>query len=340
MGKLFRVLSIDGGGMRGILSGELLVALEKKIQKKSGNPAARIADYFDMVAGNSTGGILTCLYLCPDDENPTRPKYSAEDAVDIYLKHGQEIFRDDMREKILMTGGMGNETYPVENFIKLLESYFSNKKLSDLLRPCIIPAYNIEKRSTHFFTQHDAVNDKGSDFYLKDIARATSAAPAYFAPALISSLSKEKYPLVDGGVFANNPALCAFAEARHKFNTDAGNLLTANDMYIVSIGTGSEKRSLAYDEAKGWGAIGWVFPVLDIVISGATDTVDFQLKQIFESVDKGENYIRISPELGNAKPEMDNASNFNLQALKAAGEKSAKVHDETLELIAERIVKG
>ena len=68
-----RILSIDGGGIRGILPGQILVALEEKLQKKSKNEAARIADYFDLVAGTSTGGILTCLYLCPGEKDPTRP---------------------------------------------------------------------------------------------------------------------------------------------------------------------------------------------------------------------------------------------------------------------------
>src|ERR1019366_8894051 len=339
MANLFRILSIDGGGIRGILSGQLIVALEKKIQQKSGNSSARIADYFDMIAGNSTGGILTCLYLCPDEN--LRPLFSAEEAVDLYLQHGQEIFKDEVRKKLISLGGLTNEKYPVDLFKSLLEKYFKDIKLSQLLRPCIIPSYNISKRSTHFFTQHDAIKNSDYDFYVRDVARATSAAPTYFEPALVSSLSEMTYPLVDGGVFANNPALCAYAETRQHFkiNNDSKNI-TAKEMFIVSIGTGSEKRSLNYDVAKGWGASGWIFPVLDIVLSGATDTVDFQLQQIFESEDCSQNYIRINPKLGNAKPEMDNASSQNLEALKEAGIASAELNNETLEYIANYLVNS
>ena len=341
MATPFRILSIDGGGMRGILSGQLLVALEKKLQQKTGNSMARIADYFDMIAGNSTGGILACLYLCPDDNNPLRPMFSAEEAVNLYLKYGQDIFKDETRQKIISQGGFTNDKYPVDHFEALLKKYFKDKKLSELLRPTIIPAYNVTKRSTHFFTQHDAIQDQEFDFFIRDVARATSAAPTYFEPALIASAAGVNYPLVDGGVFANNPALCAFAEARQFLkNRKVLSNPQASDMFIVSIGTGSEKRSLNYDVAKGWGAMGWIFPVLDIVLSGAVDSVDFQLQQIFESTDAAQNYIRINPELGDAKPEMDNASSQNLDALKEAGQASAEVNDAILENIANRLING
>jgi uncharacterized protein len=283
---------------------------------------------------------LACLYLCPDDNN-ARPMFSAEEAVNLYLKYGQDIFKDETRQKIISQGGFTNDKYPVDLFEALLKKYFKDKKLSELLRPCIIPSYNVTKRSTHFFTQHDAFKDPNHDFFIRDVARATSAAPTYFEPALISSFAGINYPLVDGGVFANNPALCAFAEGRQFMKNVKGSVNPkASDMFIVSIGTGSEKRSLNYDVAKGWGAMGWVFPVLDVVMSGAVDTVDFQLQQIFESSDATQNYIRINPELGEAKPEMDNASSQNLDALKEAGQVNANVNDQILENIANRLING
>jgi patatin-like phospholipase/acyl hydrolase len=64
--KMTRILSIDGGGIRGIIPGQILVILEEKLKAKTGNENARIADYFDLIAGTSTGGILTCAYLTPD----------------------------------------------------------------------------------------------------------------------------------------------------------------------------------------------------------------------------------------------------------------------------------
>src|SRR3954464_3159764 len=185
MNKPFRILSIDGGGIRGILPGQLLVELEKKLQLISQNPQARIADYFDMIAGTSTGGILTCLYLYPDRKNPARPLFTAEEAVNLYLENGGGIFK----ESSIRMDGMRQEKYPVIAIETLLKKYFNDTRLSELLKPCLITSYNIYARATHFFTQHDAKENKAYDFYLYDVARGTSAAPTYFEPAGVTSLS-------------------------------------------------------------------------------------------------------------------------------------------------------
>lgn len=329
MSKPFRILSIDGGGIRGILPGQLLVVLEKKLQLISNNPQARIADYFDLIAGTSTGGILTCLYLYPDKKNPQRPLFTAEEAVDLYLENGGGIFKES---SIRNDAGMRQEKYPVMAIEALLKKYFNTTRLSELLKPCLITSYNIYSRSTHFFTQHEAKKSKAHDFYLYDVARGTSAAPTYFEPAGVRSLSGVVYPVVDGGVFASNPALCAFAEARQKFNplNDAERM----DMFMLSIGTGSKKESYSYDKTKGWGKMGWVKPVLDIMLSGASETVDFQMKHIFDAIGCGDNYFRINPDIGKASIEMDDASQQNLKALKAAGMVAAKKYNADLDAIA------
>ncbi|HVA98307.1 MAG TPA: patatin-like phospholipase family protein [Bacteroidia bacterium] len=336
MSKYTRILSIDGGGIRGILPGQILVALEKKIQEKAQNPSARLADYFDFIAGTSTGGILTCIYLCPDDNN--RPLFSAENAVNLYLQSGSGIFKSNLGKKIESFGGLRDEKYPAKTLEKLLLTYLRDIKLSQLLRPCIITSYDIFNRNTHFFTQHDAKAKPGYDYFLRDVARATSAAPTYFEPALIKSMSEVSYPLIDGGVFANNPALCAYAEVRQVFkneNTKKG--ITAKDMFMLSIGTGQVRKPYKYSKAKGWGSIGWVEPVLDIMMSGASDTVDFQLMQLFDAANVSENYIRIVPEFGMASSDMDDVKPENLIALKEAGTAASEKNDDVLNKAVEML---
>src|SRR5512145_3175160 len=90
--KLTRILSIDGGGIRGIIPGQILVKLEEKLKIKTGDENARIADFFDLIAGTSTGGILVCAYLCPDGNVPARPRFTASDVVNLYLERGNGIF--------------------------------------------------------------------------------------------------------------------------------------------------------------------------------------------------------------------------------------------------------
>jgi patatin-like phospholipase/acyl hydrolase len=102
-----RILSIDGGGIRGIIPGQVLVSLEQKLQQLSGDPNRRIAEAFDMVAGTSTGGILTCLYLYPDANG--KPKFSAADAVDLYLLNGGDIFDVSIFKSIASLGGLTDD---------------------------------------------------------------------------------------------------------------------------------------------------------------------------------------------------------------------------------------
>ena len=329
-----RILSIDGGGIRGILPGQILVTLEKKLQEHK--EGARIADYFDLIAGTSTGGILTCFYLCPEKKGSNRPRFSASTAVDLYLERGNEIFDVSLWRRLSSGGGLWDEKYSEDELEKSLEEYFGDLKLSELLKPCVITAYDTWRRKTHFFKQHKAVTDPKRDFLVKDVARATSAAPTYFELPRVTSLSPElkRYPLIDGGVFANSPALCAYAEAR-TFPEKP----TAKDMFILSLGTGEIKEPYYYREAKDWGLAGWLRPVLDIMMSGVAETVDYQLKQIFDSVSNPDQYVRIQPELGDASPAMDDATTKNLKDLKKAGEQCAEKKDDVLNQVVNQLVK-
>lgn len=332
--KLTRILSIDGGGIRGIIPGQLLVSLEKKLQEQTKNRDARIADYFDLLAGTSTGGILACAHLCPDPKKPQRPKFDAQQVVSLYLERGDEIFHIPTFHKVRTLAGTSDEKYPATELEEALDDYFGNIKLSELLKPCLITAYDIKRRQGHFFTQHDAVKNKGWDYYVKGVARATSAAPTFFECSKVKSLTNITYPLIDGGVFVNNPALCAYAEVHNKFN------VTAKQMAILSLGTGYAKKSYDYNQAKDWGMIGWVKPLIDIMMSGVSEVVDYQLKQIYDAVEAPKQYLRINVELPiGVNVDMDDASQQNLKALKELGTEAAQQFDAKLDEFVKLLVQ-
>lgn len=323
--KLTRILSVDGGGIRGIIPGQILVILEEKLKQATSNEDARIADYFDFIAGTSTGGILTCAYLCPDQEDPGRPKYTASEVVDLYLERGDEIFNIPFRHKLRTAGGILDEKYPTEELEDALNDYFGETKLSELLKPCLISSYDIKRRQAHFFTQHDAIHKEGWDFFVKDAARATSAAPTYFECSKVKSMTKITYPLIDGGVFVNNPALCAYAEVHSEYN------VTAKDMAILSLGTGYEKKAYDYNQAKDWGVVGWIKPLISIMMSGVSEVVDYQLRQIYAAVKAPKQYLRINTEFPiNVNSDMDDASQENLNGLKELGTETAQKFDNQL----------
>lgn len=343
---MYTILSIDGGGIRGIIPGQVLVTLEEKLTRKiSQDPALqatfptapRLSDFFDFVAGTSTGGILTSLYLCPDSKQPDRPRFSAQDALDLYLDHGDEIFAIPIWKKIASGNGVLDEKHDATELERLLKRFFGTTRLSELLRPCLITAYDIRNRRTHFFNQNDAQTSGNShDFYVRDVCRATSAAPTYFETALIHSLDDVSYPLIDGGIFANNPTLCAYSEVR---NMDPD--LTAKDLLIVSLGTGSENEQYSYKVAKDWGSIGWVRPIIDIMMSGAAEVTDYHLTKMYSAVNHPEQYIRIQPTgMGDASMDMDNASPRNLKALREVGKITATHCADTLDKLADMLIKN
>lgn len=348
-----RILSIDGGGIRGILPATILQHVEEEIGNITGNKNARLGEYVDMIAGTSTGGILACLYLTPVSLGAKQAKFRASDAVDLYMKNGKDIFHKNFWENF-SNFPLWNERFNVDQMQKLLDQYFGDLKLSDLIRPCVISSYDFSQRKAVFFNSTDArkVNGDIKNFYLKNITRATSAAPTYFEPANIKSIGGGEFNLIDGGVFVNNPAMCAYSEARNtEFSKDPvlQNIFkypkpdkpSAKDMFHVSIGTGSESKKFKFEKLKDAGLISWLPVLIDIMMSGNSETVDYHLKKIYETLDEENrvDYIRLSPSLNNAKSDMDNVSKKNLDNLYEAGNKFVYENTELLNSIAKKLVQ-
>jgi len=308
-----KILSIDGGGIRGIIPAMVLDQIEQATHKK-------IYELFDLIAGTSTGGILALGLTRPDGAGSS--KFKASDLIDLYESEGNTIFPHSFWRKVSTLGGLTDEKYPSDGIEGVLKKYFEESKLSEALTNVLVTSYEIERRDPFLFKSTKAINDKDSNFLMRDVARSTSAAPTYFQPAKVQSdkqkesgSSLDYYALIDGGVFANNPAMCAFVEA--KANPSI-NRAKQNDFLMVSLGTGQLTRSIPYDEAKDWGLAMWAKPILDVVFDGVSDTVDYELKQLL-AADK---YYRFQVNLAEmGKDEMDDTSGTNLHALKTLANK-------------------
>jgi patatin-like phospholipase/acyl hydrolase len=324
--KFFRILSIDGGGIRGLILAQILTVVEAKLKAASHDPDTRIADWFDLIAGTSTGGILTCIYLCPGVDDPNRPRFSAAEAVELYMQHGHEIFDITFWQKVKSAEGYLDEKYPSKGLETVLVDYLHELKLSELVKPCLVTAYDIENRAAYFFAQHDARKYPGRNFKVREVARATSAAPTFFECARVESETQVSYSLIDGGLFANNPALCAYAEARKM-----GSLPTAKEMVILSLGTGDVRTPYYYNQVKDWGGLGWVRPVIDILMSGTVEVADYQLRQMYKAVGAPEQYLRIQSPLAPQNADIGNSEPANLHELVETGEKAAEQYDAALD---------
>jgi len=315
MNKVARILCIDGGGIRGIIPAIIL----QKIEERTGK---RISELFHMIAGTSTGGILACALTAP--VNSGKPRKASE-LVDLYREKGQKIFSSSFWHGFGSMGGLIDEKYESKNLIEILSQYMGSTKLSEVNNDVIITSYCIKKRNPYFFKSWKSRGEYlrngetalSRDFYLKDICRATSAAPTYFEPALITNLSHNEYPLIDGGVFANNPAVCALASARKIYPQK-------NRFLIVSLGTGETMREIPYEKAKNWGLAGWARPLLYVLFDGVSDAVNYQLEQEFN----GRDYFRFQAAINNNEndsnapnDDMDDARPENIAKLSGLADK-------------------
>ena len=229
-----------------------------------------------MIAGTSTGGILALGLSIP--KSAGAPLYSAGQLAGMYEQRGACIFARSLWHRLAACGNLAHEKYPCGGIEQVLLDYFGESRLREAVTDILIPSYEIERSLPFFFRSSMARQRPDYDFQTRDVARATSAAPTYFQPMkLPAGTNSHHYTLIDGGVFANNPAACALVEARTKHPEAASYL-------VVSLGSGELNHSFPYDAAKNWGLAKWAIPVLDIVFDGVSKTVDYQLRQLLPDI--------------------------------------------------------
>jgi hypothetical protein len=340
---LFTILSIDGGGIRGIIPAIILAEIERRTGR-------RIAELFDLIAGTSTGGILALGLTVPQQPKGTGPRFSASQLVGFYEQDGKEIFHSFWRD-VVSLHGLVEQRYPSEPFERVLQSYLGEQtRLSQALTEVLITSYEIETCRPFFFTRRKARERHGGrlDPRMWEVARATTAAPAYFAPFQIKrSRRSPLLPLtfIDAGVFVNNPTLCAYAEAvslqrpssaEGAFNGQAGGSEQSRrpvevdsqigpeaddlDYLILSLGTGEINTPIPYEDARNWGVLRWAHPLIDIAYDGGSDTVDQQMRQLMQVVKRPYLYFRFQPSLREGLSALDDTSDRNIKDLKRRAE--------------------
>ena len=316
MTKPIRILSIDGGGVRGLIPALIL----SKLEKITGRP---ISSLFDLIAGTSTGGILALGLTMPDDDG--RPAHTAEQMAAIYEQESNKIFAPSFLHRFRP---LTEQKYGSEGIERVLDQYFGSARLKDSLTSVLVPSFEIERYFPFFFKSDNARIDPAYDFAIKDVARATSAAPTYFEPHRISASTRgDYYALIDGGVFANNPAACALVEAMKRHPQ-------AEEFLVVSLGTGGRLSSLPFSKAKSWGLAQWAKPVFDVVLDGGSATVDYQLQQL----SKPGQYFRFQPILDEGSMAMDKTDPENLRRLRLTAEATIRGKRWELDRIAEMLL--
>ncbi len=284
MGKeIFKILSIDGGGIKGLYSASILKKFEEKFNVLT-------SDHFDMICGTSTGGLIALAIAL---------KIPATEICDFYVEKGPLIFPKQKKVKVpffktldfgllkqIAIGGKYSDIGLKESLIKI----FGNKKIEDCHNLLCIPSYSVtEAKPKVFKYDHREGNlSRDNKASVVDIALATSAAPTYFPLAESEFYNKEQF--IDGGVWANNPTLVGLLEALNNF---VGNGKDYENIEILSLSsltlTGGNKTGLKRERSfKDWGA-----ELFETSMNGQSFFTDFFMTKISEISNVQIKYVRI-----------------------------------------------
>ncbi|AUT02767.1 patatin [Nostoc sp. CENA543] len=339
----YKILAIDGGGIRGIIPAILLAEIEKRTQKP-------IFSLFDLISGTSSGGILALGLTKPqvninESDHSPLAAHTAEDLLELFVEYGVEIFYEPLFEKILgpIEDIFLQPKYASSSREEILKQYFGDALLENNLKEVFVTSYDIEQRIPIFFTnkpEKQQIESKkfrnlSRGFSLLDAALATSSTPTYFPPHRIvtSHNTNGFYNLVDGGVFANNPAHLAILEAQMSSKRLENRVLNLEDILVVSLGTGSLTSAYPYSEVKNWGLLQWGRPLLNIVFDGGSEVVAGQLERLFapSQPDAKTSYYRFQTFLDAELEEIDNTTLQNVRQLQATAHQMIAQNSQMIE---------
>lgn len=337
-GNLITVLSIDGGGIRGIIPGTILSFLESQLQELDGEEA-RLADYFDVISGTSTGGLVTAMLAAPNEKK--RPLFAAKDIVAFYQDHCPKIFPQSRGiwgwiKKTLRS--LVGPKYDGKYLHQLVRKKLGETRLYQTLTNVVIPTFDIKRLQPTIFSTYEVKNNPCLGARLSDICIGSSAAPTYLPAHYFNNQDTKgnarEFNLVDGGVAANNPTLAAIGQVTKEIFHQNPDFFPIKPMdygrfLVISLGTGSPKIGQKYNAkmAAKWGILNWLLhggstPLVDVFSQSSADMVDFHLSVLFQALHSEANYLRIQEDtLSGTESSVDVATNENLNQLLKIGEK-------------------
>ncbi|MGA8926125.1 MAG: patatin-like phospholipase family protein [Solirubrobacterales bacterium] len=341
----FRILSVDGGGVRGLVPALVLVELEQRLEALTGHRRP-LSDYFHLFAGTSTGGLISLGLTARRPDDRDLPSMDGERLVSLYRDRGPKIFPPRFR-LIRKLRGFVIPKFSNRALRRAVEEDIGTAPLSTALRDLVITAYDMTDHHPRFFKRWTAGQGGRPDPTMAEAAIATASAPTYLPPWEVDGKA-----LVDGGVFAANPTIAAVAEAL-KRQTDEPTRLVPHELFVVSLGTGFYKAKYAPRRLRGWGALAWIWPrgsepaLMRAMLDGQTASADQWAHMILNhqpgdapptraDVGHGPRYFRLESELA-TDFEMDDARRKTLEGLSEAASKLIEERGNDLQVIAERL---
>jgi patatin-like phospholipase/acyl hydrolase len=303
---IVKILSIDGGGVRGLIPCIFLDHLRKELDD-FGNKTSYY-DLFDVISGTSTGSLISLTLIRPPEDYNDHERLNL--LLDLYENKTKEIFPEAKCEICRTIKHFLRPKYNGKALRKLLRQNFGDFTLEDSLSNLIIPTYDMISMRPYLFKHRTDIKDYYHNFLLRDVGLSSSAAPTYLPAANVKSITSDRsFCFVDGGLFCNNPSLCAYTYAKKLYPQ-------AKKFIIVSLGTGEYERTYQCEKVKKWGILGWMNPVNGVPL--LTAYMDSQMESdnyIIDSLDDVTEY-RFEISLNGTSSELDNSSETNIAFLK------------------------
>ena len=306
----FKILSLDGGGIRGVISERIIQEIEQQIQKLKGQS---LNEYFDLISGTSTGALTTAALAVGMNTNQI---------MNIYKHETQEIFpyRSRLcpeRLPLIAKCGISAPKFSNEGLINVIKRYLIKNnipiKMKDVVKPYILMvAYNMSTEEPTFFVNKDCQDSLWySDIPLWEICVCSASAPTYFPPYELKDKG-ESYAYVDGGVAANNPTLAAVSHA-----IKLGYKL--EEISVISIGTGKNTKTYKFTEIVDWGLADWAIPLFSVILNAQGKTDNLLSEQILGFYNTSI-YLRLQFNLNKISNSFDDARPENIRKLIEAAE--------------------
>ncbi|MCT7979827.1 patatin-like phospholipase family protein [Laspinema olomoucense] len=283
--RKYRILALDGGGIRGVIAARIIQEIEKEIHQP-------FNQYFDMIVGTSTGSILAAGLAIG---------LSPATIIQIYRQEGRRIFNSSWFKKNI-SHWLKQPKYSNEGLISVLKEYLRHDQFGEIefgqipqisRAKLLILAYDLFYRNTTFFISHLPESQKRwfNDVKLWEICVCSASAPTFFPPYELKWQDEErgeewKFPHVDGGVAANNPSLAALS---HVVGAEKQEL---KDVAILSVGTGKTTEPLQYEEVKNWGTVKWGEQIANVFMGSQFQISSDICRQILISANPN-GYLRL-----------------------------------------------
>lgn len=291
----FRILSIDGGGVRGIIAAIWLHRLEQKL----GSP---LHENFDLIAGSSTGATIACALASGT---------SAEELIELYTKQTLQVFPRERRHivnrtKRLFTEGFSKPRYDADGLGQTMRDIFGESTYGTLKTRTMVTGYNLLNRRALIFKNWKSTHQP---LPIWEICTASCSAPTFF-PAHVMKIGYADLPIVDGGLVATNPSACALAEAVRIGRKD-GREIGLHEIVLASFGTGQSARHISIEDGLKWGPLEWARSFVDVIFDGNCEAATY----ICENLLGEERHFRFQVRLHHALSDLDAAKQPNLNAL-------------------------